>query len=188
LALALGGCRQAAPPVPAPPPASAPAQPVAEAPAPAETVPADPPHAGLPNFHTVADGIYRGGAPTPEGFKSLRAMKIKTDIDLRIEAAHKQEKLAAEALGFKYLSLPMGKEAPTPQQVQTLLDTLADPEARPVYVHCQHGADRTGCMIGIYRVKVQGWSFEKAWAEMLADGFKPKLTELKEAVKKAAAG
>jgi len=33
----------------------------------------------------------------------------------------------------------------------------------PVFVHCQHGADRTGCMIGLYRVKVQSWKFEQAW-------------------------
>lgn len=142
----------------------------------------DPP--GLPNYHEVGPGIYRGGAPTWQGLKTLQAKKVKTIIDLRIEkklwpAAKKR----ATAMGFTWMHLPMGREAPTRKQVDTLLDALANAEKSPVYVHCQHGADRTGCMIGIYRVQVQGWTFDQAWAEMRKYGFKPYLDELKAAVR-----
>ena len=39
------------------------------------------------------------------------------------------------------------------------------------YVHCEHGQDRTGLTIGIYRVQHDGWTKEKAYNEMIAHGF-----------------
>ena len=177
---ALAGCRRAQPAVAAPPsPASVPA--ATSAPAPAA-----PPHEGLPNFHQVAPGIYRGAAPTAQGLRSLKTMGVRTIIDLRIEKARKAEQKTAEAMGFKWIGLPMGREAPKPKQVELFLATLSKAPAEPVFVHCQHGADRTGCMLGLYRVKVQHWTFAQTWAEMRKYGFKPHLKELKATVEKAA--
>jgi protein tyrosine/serine phosphatase len=154
--------------------------------APSPTAPQKPATPGLANFHQVAPNIYRGAAPTAEGLKTLRSLKVRTIIDLRIERAAQAEIPAAEALGFTWLHLPMGKAAPTQKQVDTFLAALAKASQEPVYLHCQYGADRTGCMIGIYRVQVQNWSFSRAWEEMRQYGFKPWLSELKAAVRSRA--
>jgi len=138
---------------------------------------------GLPNYGVVSPGIYRGAAPTTQGLATLKAMKVHTIIDLRGASQAKAEKARATAMGFTCINLPMGSEPPTTRQVATLLATLAKAPAEPVYVHCQYGADRTGCMIGIYRVFVQGWPFAQAWQEMRHYGFKPHLKQLIEAVK-----
>jgi len=139
---------------------------------------------GVPNFAKVEDGIYRGAAPTLQGLKSLQAMGIHTIIDLRISPKLvKQEKARALAMGFTWINLPMGAEPPTKKQVETLLTTLAKAPEEPVFVHCQHGADRAGCMIGIYRVAVLGWTFDQAWKEMRKYGFDPRWTKLTAAVK-----
>ena len=45
------------------------------------------------------------------------------------------------------------------------------PARVPVLVHCQHGADRTGSMIAVYRVIVQGWSKDDAIREMKEGGY-----------------
>ena len=45
----------------------------------------------------------------------------------------------------------------------------ATPE-HPVYIHCEHGADRTGLLAALYRVKVQGWAPEDAKTEWEAHG------------------
>ena len=130
---------------------------------------------GIPNFHTVAPGITRGAAPTPQGLKALKAQGVQTIIDLRISPRLvRQEAAEAHALGFRFVNLPMGSDPPTPRQVSVFLATLkaASPQ-RPVFVHCQHGADRTGCMVGIYRETQQGWAFPKDWAEMRRYGFNP---------------
>jgi len=145
-----------------------------------------PPPAGVPNFQVVAPGIYRGGAPTYAGLQALQALGVRTIIDLRVEKKRAHTGQAARSLGFTWISLPMWDDPPKPQQVQTLLATLAAAPGRPVFVHCQHGCDRTGCMFGLYRVRVCGWTFEQAYAEMLRYGFDPRWTKLTEAVRQAA--
>ena len=143
--------------------------------------------ADLPNFHPVAPAIWRGAAPTEAGLRQLKALGVKTIIDLRIAPKTvKKEGMTARALGFSFINLPMGSDPPTPKEVSTLLAALKQAPQSPVYVHCQHGADRTGCMIGIYRVTQQGWAFPKAYAEMLRDGFNPRWVKLREAVRERA--
>jgi len=142
----------------------------------------------LPNFHAVAPGIWRGAAPTEAGLQHLKAMGIKTVIDLRIAPKTvKREGIYARSLGLRWINLPMGSDPPTPREVSTLLATLKLAPSEPVFVHCQHGADRTGCMVGIYRVTQQGWTFAQAYKEMRADGFDPRWTLLRGAVQQRAA-
>jgi protein tyrosine/serine phosphatase len=40
-----------------------------------------------------------------------------------------------------------------------------------VFVHCRRGADRTGVVVAVYRVCVEGWTKEDAIAEMMTGGF-----------------
>ena len=138
----------------------------------------------LPNFHAVMPGIWRGAAPSEAGLRRLKAMGVKTVIDLRIAPKTvRKEGVYARSLGFHWINLPMGSDPPTPRQVTTLLATLGRAPGEPVFVHCQHGADRTGCMLGIYRVTRQGWAFPRAYAEMRQNGFDPRWDRLREAVR-----
>ena len=41
----------------------------------------------------------------------------------------------------------------------------------PVLVHCKHGADRTGCIVALYRIVFQSWSKEAAIDEMHNGGY-----------------
>lgn len=138
----------------------------------------------LPNFHAVGPGIWRGAAPSEAGLRRLKAMGVKTVIDLRIAPTTvRKEGIYARSLGFRWINLPMGSDPPTAKQVSTLLATLDRAPGEPVFVHCQHGADRTGCMLGIYRVTRQAWAFPLAYAEMRRDGFDPRWDRLREAVR-----
>jgi protein tyrosine/serine phosphatase len=144
--------------------------------------------AGLPNFGVVAPGIYRGAAPMPSGWAVLKALGVRTEIDLRIERKGRTEAEAgARSAGIDRIRIPLGSEAPTPAQVRTFLSVVDDPSRLPVYVHCQYGADRTGAMIGIYRVTRQGWPYARTYAEMRRYGFKPFLHALDEAVRSRSA-
>ncbi len=141
----------------------------------------------LPNFHTVGPGLYRGGAPTEAGLKHVKAMGVQTVIDLRISPRQvKQEASEARAFGLRFINLPMGSDPPTKKEVATLLATLKQSPTHPVFVHCQHGADRTGCMIGIYRETQQGWGFSQTFAEMRRYGFNPRWDKLTTAVRQRA--
>ncbi len=94
--------------------------------------------------------------------------------------------MKAQELGFKWINLPMTGKPPTRTEISTLVVTLKSAESEPVFVHCQYGADRTGCMIGIWRVTQQGWTFERAWAEMRKYGFHPRWKKLTQAVRQLA--
>ena len=117
----------------------------------------------LPRFYQVAPGVYRGGQPKDGGFELLKQRGVKTIINLRDEH---DERERVEALGFHYVYLPMdARDEISAGTIQTFLDTVSDPARQPVFIHCQRGADRTGFMVGLYRIAKQGWSAEKAYDE-----------------------
>jgi protein tyrosine/serine phosphatase len=57
------------------------------------------------------------------------------------------------------------------KDVIRFLQIVTDPKRIPVFVHCQHGADRTGTMCAIYRITIQYWSKDEAIDEMTKGGF-----------------
>jgi tyrosine-protein phosphatase SIW14 len=141
----------------------------------------------LPNFAVVEPGIWRGAAPTPAGLKRLKELGIRTVIDLRIEKKGQvEEEAAVKSLGLNRVRIPLGAEAPTEKQVAQFLALLKKAKSEPVFVHCQHGADRTGAMVGIWRVTQSKWGFAQTYAEMRKYGFKTFLKDLKGSVEKRA--
>jgi len=118
---------------------------------------------GVPRFQKVAEGLYRGGQPTREGFEALRRMGIKTIVNLRAE--HDEQALVKE-LGMNHVHIPLNSADRIPEEaIQTFLRVLADRGDQPVFVHCMRGADRTGVMVGLYRIAYEGWSADKAYEE-----------------------
>jgi protein tyrosine/serine phosphatase len=134
----------------------------------------------LPNYMVVNQQISRSGRPTFTGLKMLKDMGIKTIIDIENnDQVISREKSAAQKMGFRFFSSPMDWESrPNDRQVQRILEALQDKSLQPILLHCMHGRDRTGLIIGLYRVFVDKWQPKKAYEEMLADGFNPELTYL----------
>jgi len=123
--------------------------------------------AGVPNFHYVNDGLYRGGQPTLAGFEALAKAGIKTILDLRMSTRQSDwEARAVKRLRMHYVHLPLyGRETPTPKDINKALALLNDPAKLPVFVHCREGKDRTGMIIGCYRIAHDGWTNRRAMAE-----------------------
>ena len=123
----------------------------------------------VPRFVEVHSGLYRGGQPTIDGFADLKNMGIRTVVNLRVDDAERDR---VEALGMKYVHIPIDMpvlKRPWRQIPDKLVDdflrTVNDPANQPVFVHCRRGADRTGTMIALYRVKVHNWEVDKAYDE-----------------------
>lgn len=119
--------------------------------------------AGLPNFHKVSDQLYRGEQPKPEGFKELKKRGIKTVVNLR--AFHSDEGNIA-GIGLAYESISFKTWHPEEKDMVKFLQIVTDKNKQPVFVHCQHGSDRTGTMCALYRMAVQGWAADEAIKEM----------------------
>jgi tyrosine-protein phosphatase SIW14 len=124
---------------------------------------------GLDSVGRVASGIYRGAQPKSDGFATLKAMGIRTVITLR---THHGEKEAVEAAGMQYVEIPMSFwKTIDPAAVRKALSVITDPANRPVFIHCSRGVDRTGVVMAVYRMEVEGWGESEAEAEMEAFGF-----------------
>lgn len=152
------------------PPAEIPAQTVPLAESTLERITDAP---GLDRFYRISDTVYRGAQPDAEGYRELRRRGVRTVISFRRFSSTRR---AAESAGLDYVRIPilaaLVSEPPEPEQVAEFLRIVRDPERQPVYIHCQHGRDRTGVMAAVYRMECQGWTRARALAEMRALGFR----------------
>jgi protein tyrosine phosphatase (PTP) superfamily phosphohydrolase (DUF442 family) len=137
---------------------------------------------GLTNVGCVAPGIFRGAQPTPEGYATLKAMGVRTVINLRTRHGGRK---AVEAAGMRYVEIPMSFwKNVDPAVVRMALSAMTDPASQPVFVHCSRGKDRAGVVAAVYRMEVDGWSMEEAVSEMEAFGFHEFWSQLKEFVRR----
>lgn len=127
---------------------------------------------GVGNFHRVDDHVYRGAQPTPEGYRSLAKLGVKTVIDLRESGSRSDaEKRLVEQTGMRYVNIPFsGFAAPRDEQMARVLALVNDPAVGPVFVHCRRGADRTGTVVACYRIQHDHWKNQAALVEAKSDG------------------
>jgi tyrosine-protein phosphatase SIW14 len=121
----------------------------------------------LPNFHQVNERLYRGAQPKKDGLKKLAALGVKSILNLRGEdATSLAEQKEAKELGLNYYALPMGGlSRPSDEQISIALSIINNPENGVVFVHCKHGADRTGVVIACYRMTQESQTAEQAKEE-----------------------
>lgn len=133
------------------------------------------------NFDTTVNGNYRGARIT--SFAQLDSMRrvygIGTIINLAKDALPKKgpgEIEWSKQLGIEYVSVYLGDAPPSETNWQKIRDLLS---RGGVYLHCAHGADRTGAVIAKYRIEVEGIEPCDAYREARRFGFKPWLKKLR---------
>jgi protein tyrosine/serine phosphatase len=126
----------------------------------------------LPNFHQVDANLFRGGQPAAGAVSRLKALGIRTIVNLRYEPdLVKAEEVEATTAGIAYYNVPMrGLNKPTDAQVAQILALIDDPANRPVFVHCKHGSDRTGAIVACYRIARAQWTAKQAIREAFGYG------------------
>jgi tyrosine-protein phosphatase SIW14 len=126
---------------------------------------------GVSNSGQVTPTLFRGAQPTLEGFDTLSKKGIAIVVDLRFEGDRNAERLAVTHAGMQYVGMPWSCHFPRDAITARFLQfVLANPNEK-IFVHCQHGVDRTGLMIAAYRMAEQDWTPEQAQQEMIAYGF-----------------
>ncbi len=121
----------------------------------------------VPNFQEVEKSVLmRGGQPSFSGLTELAEQGIKTVINLRKYRPFFQRKIKE----LRTIHIPFSPYQPSDQIVIHFLRVLNDPLYQPAYVHCFHGADRTGTLCAIYRIVCQNWDKESAIKEMKSRG------------------
>jgi protein tyrosine/serine phosphatase len=144
------------------------------------------------SFHEVREGLYRGGHPDRCALEYLKDLGVTTILSLQkpqgslvegdTAAQTERERRDAAELGLAYVSAPM-----TSWASKTTYDALWNEVApwlehasgrRGLFVHCLHGRDRTGLVMGLERVLMEGWTPHRAYQEMVALGHSRLLVKL----------
>lgn len=121
---------------------------------------------GIKNFGQMDDRFFRGGQPKADEYPELAALGVRTVIDLQNDPTS-YEKQNVEALGMKYINIPMSdKDYPETAKIEQFLKLVNDPTTGKFYVHCAGGRHRTGVMGAVYRFNLYNWNYDQVYAEM----------------------
>lgn len=111
------------------------------------------------NFAKVSEGVYRSNQPTRPRLRRMKAMGIRTIINLRgagNNASYLFEEETARELGIALLEVPLNaRRAPKRERLLELIEMMRRAE-RPMLMHCKSGADRAGLASAIYQIVFDG--------------------------------
>lgn len=120
------------------------------------------------NFYRVTPNLYRSAQPSVKAFREYEKFGIKTVINLR--AQHSDRQLMPHGSSMTLIEYPINTWGLDEEDVIIVLRHIQT-QPGPILVHCQHGADRTGTIIAMYRIVMEGWSETEALAEMTNGGY-----------------
>ncbi|HEX2046533.1 MAG TPA: dual specificity protein phosphatase family protein [Acidimicrobiales bacterium] len=134
------------------------------------TVASAAPIEGIDNLQAVDDKVWRGAAPTNEGYRGLAQAGISTIVDLRAEEGIEHDAKVVSDLGMRMVRLPIRDgQTPSPEEIDTFLGAVRESGGK-VFVHCGAGVGRTGAMVGAYQVAERELSGAAAVRRNLAVG------------------
>ncbi len=116
------------------------------------------PNIEIKNFGQMDTNYYRGGQPKRDQYQSLKDIGVTTVIDLRNDPPS-YEKSSVEALGIKYINLPMDDaEYPSEATIAEFLKQINDP-ANGVNVRSLQGRQaqggRNGSGVSVQQVRLE---------------------------------
>jgi hypothetical protein len=113
-------------------------------------------------YRQTREGYWLG--PQPE----LRDVPFLTHVGVKlaIGAVPVSGKVMVELVnaGIRRLSAPMGS---TFRGGGRILEAVQEVEPHEVFIHCQHGADRTGCIAAFLLCVRHGWNIPDAFYSVL---------------------
>jgi protein tyrosine phosphatase (PTP) superfamily phosphohydrolase (DUF442 family) len=134
------------------------------------------------NFHAIDERLLTGGQPTAEELTALQACGVECVINLAPQdspyaLANEREKV--EALGMRYVNLPVDYEHPTGADFEAFCAEMNAARARCVFVHCILNR-RVSAFVFLYRVLSLGvpraeaekalraqWQPDGVWAQFI---------------------
>ena len=125
-------------------------------------------------FAVVVPGrIYRGAWQRPIPLKRILVReRIKTVVTLtainRDDPKYVDQAKVLEPLGIDWRFVKIHGSYASVEQMAQASDLLADPRLQPIFYHCIAGHHRSSQAQAAYRIHHEGWSADRAWAEVAA--------------------
>ncbi len=121
------------------------------------------------NTHQLSPEAWRGNQPDPRRIARLKAMGIRTLLNLRGPSAfgvYLFEREACEELGLSLVDHALDAYTLGSRETYLRLFELFDIVEKPFYMHCKSGADRSGLAAALYLLDRQGATVERAMREL----------------------
>jgi len=124
----------------------------------------------ISNFGQMDERFYRGARPKQKDFQTLKALGIRTIIDLTDNTP--EERGYAEAAGLRYVNIAIpDKHDPSNAQIAQFKKIRNGPPTGKFHVHWARGRHPTSLMGAIYRFNNYHWNFDQVYNEMLKFDF-----------------
>lgn len=125
-----------------------------------------PPSGAILNFDNVDKYVCRGAQENEVGVEFLKSKGVTLVINLvDTNEAWVREGDVAKSNGISYVWIPLkGFSAPSKANVELILHLIQFEIAKggKVYIHCQHGCDRTGTIVACYEIRTYHMSNKDA--------------------------
>lgn len=127
----------------------------------------------LPNLRVVTPWIYAGGEP-----KSVVVLKQLVTGVIDLEGRHADTEKALLEPDREFLAFPFPDleifDTPSLERIDEVMKAIRQRTATGslLYIHCLHGSDRTGMVVGCLRVD-QGWDWPTIHDELMKFGHSP---------------
>ena len=117
--------------------------------------------------------LVRGGFQRPGPLRRVIAREhIRTIVTLsgvgEIPDRFAEQAEVVRETGVGWKVVPILGSRPSLEQMAEASDLLADRQLRPVFFHCVAGHHRTSLALAAYRIRHEGWTAARAWAEISA--------------------
>lgn len=137
---------------------------------------------GIPNLASVRPGVYRSGQPTMlEQWRFLAGLGIRHVIKLNEIAEGSDDGARELGMQVHYVPIPPSTlrwesvlEEPSPEamaRLRWLAELIREAPGEGWLVHCQNGHDRTGLVVMLVRIVVDGWTPGQAYEEARRWGY-----------------
>ena len=98
--------------------------------------------------------VWRGAAPTAEGYRNLAEAGVATIVDLRSDSERGSATAVLDDLDVRLVRIPIRDgQLPSAADVEHFVEVVNDSDG-VVFVHCGAGVGRTGAMVAAYRAAV----------------------------------
>jgi protein tyrosine phosphatase (PTP) superfamily phosphohydrolase (DUF442 family) len=123
------------------------------------------------NVHPISPSLYTSGQPTEAQLVLVRDQGVGLVVNLALSSsdrALKDERSSVEALGMRYVHIPVLFDAPSEEDYVRFEQTLLAQGAESTWVHCALNY-RVSSFVAVYAHRNLGWS--KAESDALRTRF-----------------
>lgn len=117
---------------------------------------------GLPkNTRQCANGYWIGSEPNAREIYELHARGIRAVISAASmpQDTFRENLNAMDKLGIRHIYIPFGSRFPNPDRFHAALTPFAPNQ---IFIHCEHGGDRSGAILAYLLAVDQNWDIAHA--------------------------